>query len=65
MADLSSADWRTSTYSANAGQCVEVAVTPEVVGVRDTKDRAAGHFTADSSRWQAFIDSVKADRFKQ
>ncbi|WP_019853078.1 DUF397 domain-containing protein [Actinopolyspora mortivallis] len=64
MADLSRATWRTSSRSANGGQCVEVAVTSDLVGVRDSKDRTAGHFTAAPAQWQAFLDAVKADRFE-
>ncbi|SDP35987.1 protein of unknown function [Actinopolyspora xinjiangensis] len=38
-------------------------MTSEVVGVRDSKDRAAGHFAAAPAQWYAFIDAVKANRF--
>lgn len=40
--------------------CVEVALTSQVVGVRDTKNREAGHFTVDAARWGSFVDAVKA-----
>lgn len=53
------ANWRKSTRS-DREECVEVALTPQAVGVRDTKNRAAGHFTVDAARWGAFLDVVKA-----
>lgn len=63
MADLSRANWRKSSRSGQGGQCVEVALTPTVVGVRDSKNRAAGHFTTTSPQWLAFVDAVKTGRF--
>ena len=52
--------WRTSSRTADKGQCVEVALTPEQVGVRDTKDRSGGHFTVTAAQWSAFVDRIKA-----
>lgn len=52
--------WRTSSYTGQTGQCVEVAVTPDVVGVRDTKNRAGGHFTVSAQQFGAFLAAVKA-----
>lgn len=54
------AAWRTSSRSQGANACVEVAVTPTAVGVRDSKDRGAGHFTVDPTAWSAFTTQVKA-----
>ncbi|NHD19452.1 MULTISPECIES: DUF397 domain-containing protein [unclassified Actinopolyspora] len=34
--------WHVSSCSANDAHCVEVALTAEAVGVRDTKDRSGG-----------------------
>lgn len=51
--------WRTSTYTDTGGQCVEVAMTSDAVGVRDTKNRAGGHLTVPASRFAAFIAAVK------
>ena len=37
--DLSAASWRKSSYSTGGGQnCVEVAVLPGAVAIRDSKD---------------------------
>ncbi|SDP35869.1 protein of unknown function [Actinopolyspora xinjiangensis] len=55
--------WRPSSCSGQGGQCVEVAVTSDNVGVRDSKDREAGFFTATGSQWSAFLDAVKTSRF--
>jgi len=37
--DLSAANWRKSSYSSGGGQgCVEVALAPGAVAIRDSKD---------------------------
>ncbi|MFG1840669.1 DUF397 domain-containing protein [Micromonospora sp. NPDC049175] len=62
MSDLTGALWRKSSFSANEGNCVEVADNlPGLVGVRDSKDvqGPALAFTADT--WRAFIADVRAD----
>ncbi|WP_017972469.1 DUF397 domain-containing protein [Actinopolyspora halophila] len=51
--------WRTSSYTQEAGQCVEVAITAEAVGVRDTKNRAAGHLTVPAAAFAQFLNTVK------
>lgn len=51
--------WRKSTYSGNdGGNCVEAAPAPAVVGVRDTKNREAGHLAVSRPAWSAFVRSV-------
>lgn len=53
--DPSDAPWRKSTYSHGSNtECVEVAPTTAVVGVRDTKARERGHFTVGRTAWAAF-----------
>lgn len=47
--------WRKSSYSTTNSSCVEVAVTAEVVGVRDTKDREGGALAFDPRRWSDFL----------
>ncbi|WP_418153924.1 DUF397 domain-containing protein [Actinoalloteichus caeruleus] len=56
--------WRTSSYSGGAQQCVEVAQDPEGGRwLRDTKDRTrpAHYYTA--AEWEAFIRGVKDGEF--
>ncbi|MDR7302811.1 DUF397 domain-containing protein [Haloactinomyces albus] len=55
--------WRKSSRSGQRTNCVEVGRVGDGAAVRDTKDRAAGYFTADRMQWQAFVAAVKADRF--
>jgi hypothetical protein len=53
--DPSAAPWCKSSYSGGAQtQCVEVAPTAVVVGVRDTKSRERGHVTVGRTAWAAF-----------
>lgn len=53
--DPSAAPWRKSSYSAGSNtECVEVAPTPVVVGVRDTKARERGNLTVTRTAWAAF-----------
>jgi hypothetical protein len=47
--------WFTSSYSgANNGNCVEVALQPEAVHVRDSKDRQGAVLSFDTDSWAAF-----------
>ncbi|WP_433871008.1 DUF397 domain-containing protein [Saccharopolyspora sp. CA-218241] len=55
--------WRTSSYSGNQTNCVEVGRVGDGAAVRDTKDRGAGYFTATGAQWSAFVDAVKAGRY--
>jgi Domain of unknown function (DUF397) len=62
--DLTSAEWRKSSYSSNNGNCVEVARNlPGIVAVRDSKnpDGPALVFTADE--WRAFAPASRAGDF--
>ncbi|AOS64175.1 DUF397 domain-containing protein [Actinoalloteichus hymeniacidonis] len=54
--------WHKSTRSAHQGGCVEVGDAPGVVGIRDTKNRAAGTLVVDRVTFSAFLDAIKADR---
>ncbi len=63
--DLTTAVWRTSTYSSgNGGQCVEVASSlPGVVALRDSKDPSGPALTFTPDEWQAFIAGARAREF--
>ncbi|GAA3356981.1 DUF397 domain-containing protein [Saccharopolyspora gregorii] len=55
--------WRKSSRSSQTDSCVEVGRVPGGAAVRDTKDRGAGHFTATSAQWSAFMGAIKHGRF--
>ncbi len=58
--DLSRAQWRKSNYSGNTGNCVEVAITESVVGVRDSKDLNGSVLVFTRDEWRSFLRGVKA-----
>ncbi|MFJ4682626.1 DUF397 domain-containing protein [Streptomyces sp. NPDC088789] len=48
--------WFKSSYSTgDGGQCVEVAVCPQAVHVRDSKDVARPGLTVEGVAWVAFV----------
>jgi len=57
--DLSRAVWHKSSYSSQDGNCVEVAITDTVVGVRDSKEPGGGMLTYTREGWREFIRKVK------
>ncbi|WP_063753411.1 DUF397 domain-containing protein [Streptomyces sp. NRRL S-87] len=51
--------WFTSSYSGGGGDnCVEVALRPEAVLVRDSKDTARPPLTLSPGAWAAFTARV-------
>lgn len=56
--------WRKSSRSQNVSACVEVAPATSGAAVRDSKDPAAGYFTASAEQWRLFVTAVKAGRFE-
>lgn len=51
--------WRKSTYSTSPDQnCVEVGLAPDIVGVRDTKNREQGHLAVSRTAWASFVRHV-------
>jgi hypothetical protein len=61
MTNLSSAEWRKSSYSSSTGgQCVEVALSlPGVVAVRDSKNPAGPALAFTSDEWRAFLAGAR------
>jgi hypothetical protein len=55
--------WRTSSRSNGEMACVEVAVVPGHVGVRDSKDRSGPALAFLPSAWRAFVGDVQRDGF--
>ncbi|MEV7089333.1 DUF397 domain-containing protein [Streptomyces sp. NPDC093085] len=65
--DLAGADWFTSSYSNNGGDCVEVAanlVVPQgVVPVRDSKAPQGPALAFGVGAFAAFVGAVRESRF--
>jgi hypothetical protein len=62
--DLACAVWRTSTHSQPDGACVQVALTPSVAGIRDSKDPGGGVLVTGFPAWDAFRLAIKRDEFQ-
>ena len=50
--------WRTSSYTAGSGNCVEVAAAAGTVLVRDTKDREGPVLAVPATAWRAFLADI-------
>ncbi|RAY13045.1 DUF397 domain-containing protein [Actinomadura craniellae] len=57
---FSTAHWFKSIRSEHSNQCVEVAVVPGQVGVRDTRDRHGPVLSFSNADWRAFLCAAKA-----
>jgi Domain of unknown function (DUF397) len=61
--DLSTAEWRKSSFSA-PNNCVEVAFLPEgAVAVRDSKNRDGGTLVFTLDEWEAFARGMANGEF--
>jgi uncharacterized protein DUF397 len=60
-ADL--AGWRKSSHSAVEGNCVEVGLAADLVGVRDSKDRDGAVLTFGRREWVAFVSGLRDRRW--
>jgi hypothetical protein len=56
-------DWSKSSFSANQGNCVEVARLADGMAVRDSKHPDAGMLTFTPAEWQAFVAGCRAGEF--
>lgn len=63
VAPIDDSLWRTSSRSGGGGQCVEVAITPDVVAIRDSKDRHGGELRFDRAAFAGFVEGVKVGEF--
>jgi hypothetical protein len=62
--DLTSAEWRKSSFSTNNGNCVEVARNlVGIVAVRDSKDPDGPRLVFTPAEWQAFTAGVRDGEF--
>ena len=58
--ELSRAEWHTSSYSSQSGNCVEVARNlPELVAVRDSKEPDGAKLMVTPETWRVFIRGVR------
>ncbi|WP_406288391.1 DUF397 domain-containing protein [Streptomyces sp. NBC_00209] len=59
--ELSSARWRSSSYSnTDGGECVEIADDfPGLVPVRDSKNPTGPSLVVNSAAWGEFVSSLK------
>lgn len=64
-ADLHGVAWRKSSYTANNGNCVEVADVPGVAGVavRDSKNVDIPAARVSGGAWSQFLSAVADDSF--
>lgn len=52
--------WRKSSKSnINGGDCIEVALLPEAIGIRDSKNPDTGHLTISPEGFGALVRRVK------
>lgn len=58
--DLSRVSWRKSSYSEdNEGECVEIAQTPRVVAVRDSKHPEGPVLAFTRAEWRGLLSDLK------
>jgi len=56
MSGSTELDWFKSSYSGGGGgECVEVAVQPNVVHIRDSKDTGTGQLAIPHAAWADFV----------
>ena len=59
--DVTSAPWRTSSYSGNnGGACVEAAAIPAAVLIRDSTDPHGPVLAFKPRDWQRFAGQIKS-----
>ena len=56
--DFSQAHWFKSTRSGDGG-CVEVAILPTVVGIRDSKSQNSPVLVVSRDQWTQFVAAVR------
>lgn len=54
--------WFKSSYSSSgSGDCVEVALTPSTIHIRDSKNPHGPHLTASRTTWTDFLAHLAGD----
>ncbi|MEU8269398.1 DUF397 domain-containing protein [Sphaerisporangium sp. NPDC049002] len=57
-------NWTKSTYSGEAGGCVEISLADTGIAVRDSKNPNGPVLTYTDHEWDVFIQAVKHGEFK-
>lgn len=53
---MTALDWFKSSYSGNDGpECVEVAITPATIHIRDSKNKQGAQLTVTGPTWTEFL----------
>ncbi|MBT2440917.1 DUF397 domain-containing protein [Streptomyces sp. ISL-36] len=52
-------DWFKSSYSGGEGECIEVALTPATIHVRDSKNPALPSITLSPAPWAEFVRRLR------
>lgn len=55
--------WRKSSYSCDSANCVEVALSSDLVGVRDSKDADGPALAYQVGSWRSFMVAVRTGEF--
>jgi uncharacterized protein DUF397 len=63
--DLSIAQWRKSSFSGYNGDCVEVAILPNAIAVRDSKNPTGPVLVFTPAEWDAFTRGVVDGQFNR
>lgn len=56
---MSDHQWRKSSYSPDASNCVEVATTPAAVLIRDSKTTSGLRLDLSPATWATFLTHIK------
>ncbi|WP_243789494.1 DUF397 domain-containing protein [Saccharopolyspora gloriosae] len=57
--------FKSGKSSGGSDNCVEVRITTDEVGVRDSKERSGPAFAFPLASWSAFLADAKAGRFNR
>jgi hypothetical protein len=55
--------WRTSSRSNGSGMCVELALTPDIAAIRDSKNPTGGTLVISPATWTGLCSAAKKGRF--
>lgn len=60
MVEETTENWRKSSYSADASNCVEVGQGRiGIIHIRDSKNCTSGHLPVDSANWRKLMDRIR------